>query len=119
MLNDARVASAGFIKYNASTTRINKEKNFKIKFQVILLFYRTTSNLSENFIFADIREFGNSRILTPRESQEIQMESSKQSRSHNRLPESACQLNAVKMSFLLLKHLKLNKRHFICATEYC
>ena len=30
-LNDARVASVGFIKYNASTTRINDEKNFKIK----------------------------------------------------------------------------------------
>ena len=40
-LNDARVASLGFIKYNAPTTRINKEKNFKIKFQVILVFYRT------------------------------------------------------------------------------
>ena len=40
-LNDARVASVGFIKYKASTTRINKEKNFKIKFQVILVFYRT------------------------------------------------------------------------------
>ena len=40
-LNDARVASVGFIKYNASTTRINKEKNFKIKFQVILVFHRT------------------------------------------------------------------------------
>ena len=40
-LNDARVASVGFIKFNASTTRINKEKNFKIKFQVILVFYRT------------------------------------------------------------------------------
>ena len=41
-LNDARVASVGFIKYNASTTRINKEKkNFKIKFQVILVFYWT------------------------------------------------------------------------------
>ena len=41
-LNDARVASVGFIKYNASITRINKEKNFKIKFQVILVFYRTS-----------------------------------------------------------------------------
>ena len=40
-LNDARVASVGFIKYNASTARINKEKNFKIKFQVILVFYWT------------------------------------------------------------------------------
>ena len=40
-LNDARVASVGFIKYNASTTRINKEKNFKMKFQVILVFYWT------------------------------------------------------------------------------
>ena len=29
MLNDARVASVGFIKYNASTTRINKEKTLK------------------------------------------------------------------------------------------
>ena len=42
-LNDARVASVGFIKYNASTTRINKEKNFKIKFQVILVFYWTST----------------------------------------------------------------------------
>ena len=44
-LNDARVASVGFIKYNVSTTRINKEKNLKIKFQVILVFYRTNSLL--------------------------------------------------------------------------
>ena len=43
-LNGARVASVGFIKYNASTRRINKEKNFKIKFQVNLVFYRTISN---------------------------------------------------------------------------
>ena len=48
-LNDARVASVGFIKYNASTTRINKEKNFKIKFQVILLFYRTKKTQLEVF----------------------------------------------------------------------
>ena len=38
MLNDARVASLGFIKYNVCTTRINKEKKFKIKFQVLLKF---------------------------------------------------------------------------------
>ena len=37
------MASVGFIKYNVSTTRISKEKNFKIKFQVILVFYRTSS----------------------------------------------------------------------------
>ena len=36
-LNDAKVALIRFIKCNASTTRINKEKNFKIKFQVILV----------------------------------------------------------------------------------
>ena len=42
-LNDARVASVGYIKYNAQTTRIDKKKNFKIKFQVILVFYRTTT----------------------------------------------------------------------------
>ena len=44
-LNDARVASVGFINYNASATRTNKEKNFKIKFQVILVFYRTSGKL--------------------------------------------------------------------------
>ena len=36
MLNDARVASLGFFKDNICTTRINKEKKFKIKFQVLL-----------------------------------------------------------------------------------
>ena len=36
MLNDARVASLGFFKDNVCTTRINKEKKFKIKFQVLL-----------------------------------------------------------------------------------
>ena len=38
MLNDARVASLGFFKNNIYTTRINKEKKFKIKFQVLLKF---------------------------------------------------------------------------------
>ena len=38
MLNDARVASLGIFKDNVCTTRINKEKNFKIKFQVLLKF---------------------------------------------------------------------------------
>ena len=37
-LNDARVASVGFIKYNALTTMINKEKYFKIKFQATGLY---------------------------------------------------------------------------------
>ena len=45
--NDALVASVGFINYNASTTRINKDKNFKIKFQVILVFYRTIGPISD------------------------------------------------------------------------
>ena len=36
MLNDARVASLGFFKDNICTTRIYKEKKFKIKFQVLL-----------------------------------------------------------------------------------
>ena len=40
-LKDARVASVGFINYNASTTRINKKINFKTKFQVILVFFGT------------------------------------------------------------------------------
>ena len=47
-LNDARVASLGLINYNASTTRINKEKNFKIKLQVILVFYQTILHFSIN-----------------------------------------------------------------------
>ena len=38
MLNDARVASLGFFKDNICSTRINKEKKFKIKFQVLLKF---------------------------------------------------------------------------------
>ena len=38
MLNDARVASLGFIMDNVCTTRINKEKKFKINFQVLLKF---------------------------------------------------------------------------------
>ena len=50
MLNDARVASVGFIKYNASTTKINKEKNFKIKFQVILVFYQTNIKCHDSYL---------------------------------------------------------------------
>ena len=38
MLNDARVASLGFLKNNICTIRIHKEKKFKIKFQVLLKF---------------------------------------------------------------------------------
>ena len=38
MLNDARVASLRFFKDNVYTTRIKKEKKFKIKFQVVLKF---------------------------------------------------------------------------------
>ena len=38
MLNDARVASLVFFKDNICTTRIHKEKKFKIKFQVLLKF---------------------------------------------------------------------------------
>ena len=38
MLNDARVASLGFFKDNIYTTRIHKEKKFKIKFQVLIKF---------------------------------------------------------------------------------
>ena len=38
MLNDTRVASLGFFKDKVCTTRIKKEKKFKIKFQVLLKF---------------------------------------------------------------------------------
>ena len=44
MLNDARVASLGFFKDNVCTNRINKEKNFKIKFQVLLKFAQILSD---------------------------------------------------------------------------
>ena len=36
MLNDARVASLGYFKDNICTTRINKEKKFKIKFPLYM-----------------------------------------------------------------------------------
>ena len=55
-LNDARVASVGFIKYNASTTRINKEKNFKIKFQVILFFFRTKKDIVISCLRNDLEQ---------------------------------------------------------------
>ena len=61
-LNDARVASVGFIKYKASTTRINKEKNFKTKFQVILGFYRTKLNHSK--IVSMIWKYHNHKLQT-------------------------------------------------------
>ena len=55
MLNDARVASLGFFKDNVCTTRINKEKKFKIKFQVLLNFAQILSDylvtLHNNFLF--------------------------------------------------------------------
>ena len=54
-LNDARVASLGFAKDNVCTTRINKEKNFKIKFQVLLKF---TQILPEKVLFLDNAIFG-------------------------------------------------------------
>ena len=61
MLNDARVASVGFINYNAYTTRINKEKNFKIKFQVNLVFYWTNVQTARESpdLNMDFRSFDN------------------------------------------------------------
>ena len=38
MLKDARVASLGIFKDNICATRVNTEKKFKIKFQVLLKF---------------------------------------------------------------------------------
>ena len=51
MLNDARVASLGFFKDHVCSTRIYKEKKFKIEFQVLLKFaqippdYLSTHNI--------------------------------------------------------------------------
>ena len=60
-LNDARVASLGFFKFNAHTKRINKEKNFKIKFLVILVFYRTIwhniGSINDQFGWSYITKF--------------------------------------------------------------
>ena len=51
MLNDARMASLGFSKDNVCTTRINKEKKFKIKFQVPLKFARILPDYMVSFLF--------------------------------------------------------------------
>ena len=50
MLNDARVASLGFFKYNVCSTRINKEKKFKIKFQVPLKFAQILPDVYYNWV---------------------------------------------------------------------
>ena len=49
MLNDARVASLGFFKDNVCTTRINKEKKFKIKFQVLPKFIQILPDYTLSF----------------------------------------------------------------------
>ena len=51
MLNDARVASLGFFKDNVCTTRINKEINFKIKFQVLLKFAQILLDYTHLYFF--------------------------------------------------------------------
>ena len=51
MLNDARVASLVLFKDNTCTTRINKEKKFKIKFQVLLKFAHILLDYSVFFTF--------------------------------------------------------------------
>ena len=60
MLNDARVASLAFFKDNICTTRINKEKKFKIKFQVLLEFAQILPDYNhcakEEFKFRTIRQ---------------------------------------------------------------
>ena len=53
MLSDARVASLSFFKDNVCTTKINKEKKLKIKFQVLLKFaqiYTLAEILSKKFV---------------------------------------------------------------------
>ena len=47
MLNVARVASLRFFKDNICTTRIHKEKKFKIKFQVLLKFAQNLPDYNE------------------------------------------------------------------------
>ena len=57
MLNDARVASLGFFKDKVCTTRINKEKKFKIKFQVPTKIRLNTAGLNacQHFLPTGIR----------------------------------------------------------------
>ena len=61
MLNDARVASLGFFKDNICTTRINKEKKFKIKFQVLLKFAQILPDY--NHIMSTISQFRLAKTL--------------------------------------------------------
>ena len=53
MLNDARVASLGFFKNSVCTTRINKEKKIKLKFQVPLKFALILPDYVELFCKSD------------------------------------------------------------------
>ena len=62
--NDARVASVRFIKYNASTTRINKVKNFKIKFQVILVFYWITCTFVQRHFERHTLHYSKDQVFT-------------------------------------------------------
>ena len=45
LLNDASMASLGFFKGKVCTTRINKEKKFKFKFQILLKFNQNSAGL--------------------------------------------------------------------------
>ena len=54
MLNDAKVASLGFFKDNVCITRINKEKNFKIKVQVHLKFAQILPDYLDNLYVASL-----------------------------------------------------------------
>ena len=57
MLNDARVASRGFFKDNMCTTRIHKEKKFKIKFQVLLKFAQIPPDYYAQYVFQPLKKF--------------------------------------------------------------
>ena len=63
MLNDARVASLGFFKDNICTTRINKEKKFKIKFQVLLKFVQILPDYYVREIWIGIREMSGNFVF--------------------------------------------------------
>ena len=66
-LNDAKVASVGFIKYNASTTKINKEKktleSSSRSFWFSTGLVREKSNITQNALRDETRPEGQKYLI--------------------------------------------------------
>ena len=64
MLNDARMASLGFFKNNVCSPESTKEKNFKIKFQVLLKFAQTLLDYN-NPLIPSLTSTNSATVLPP------------------------------------------------------